>query len=138
MFEALTQGLDTKKMDTMAAQSARPFVSPVVWASHSAYSAVYGHVAIRMLGLRQGVGDVGDIEAINKLVVAALPHYEKYMNEHGASAYHYVLDALETKLLSDIQAMLKGSEGDKDAVARAAEIVKLSEAVIRGDSASVV
>lgn len=131
LFEMMSMGLDPKKLDTSAAQKARPFVSAVVWASYSAYAAVCMHAAMRMLALRHGTGtDFADTDAINKLIVAALPHYERFVGENGPSVYNHVLEALDAKLLQDIQSMLKGSEGDRETVAQAAEIIRLSGAVV--------
>ena len=132
LFKAMSAGMDPKNLDTSSAQKARPFLSPVVWATFSAYTAVCMHAAMRMMMLRSGMGakDYMDSDSIKKLIVAALPHYKEYIDEHGPSVYNHVLDALESKLLQDIQAMLKGTEGDREAIAQAAEIVKLSAAVV--------
>ena len=132
LFETMSFGMDPKDLDTSSAQKARPFLSPVVWATFSAYMAVCMHAAMRMMVLRYGMGakDFADNDSIKKLIVASLPHYKEYIEEHGPAVYNYVLDALESKLLQDIQSMLKGSEVDREAIAQAAEIVKLSAAVV--------
>ncbi|MBI3902635.1 MAG: hypothetical protein HY306_06790 [Nitrosomonadales bacterium] len=59
-----------------------------------------------------------------------LPYLEAYIEEHGDSAYHLLLDTLETNLLDEFRKMMAGEEDDKDAVERAAKIVEAANSVI--------
>ena len=135
-FDMLGQGFDPKQLDLSMAHKARPFVSPLVWAAYTAFSTVCMHGAMRQLALKFGVGgdELANLETINKLVLAALPHYKDFLNEHGSMAYYHVIPALEEKLLAEIQAMLKGSEGDIDAIARASTIVNLANQLAQADA----
>lgn len=134
-FEMLGQGFDPKQIDLSMAHKARPFVTSIVWAAYSAFSAVCMHGALRQMALKFGMGakELTDIENINKLVLAALPHYKDFIAEHGSQAYYHAIPALEEKLLAEIQAMLKGSEGDVESIARASTIIKLANEVAQFD-----
>lgn len=125
-FEMIGGGFDTKSLDLSGAAKARPFVSPMVWAVYSAFNAVVMHSVMRLHVLKGGLGtsDFADHKAIEKLVVAALPHYAEYLEKHGPAVYYYVLEALEARLLAELQAMLDGVESDKASVERAAEIIR--------------
>lgn len=135
-FETIGQGFDPKTLDLSMAHKARPFVSPMVWAAYSAYTAVCMHGAMRQMALKLGVGgkELADTDEVNKLVVAALPHYETYLKEHGTLAYYHVLPALEDKLLTEIRSMLSGSEGDVDALAQASTIIALANKLTAKDA----
>ena len=137
-FEILGQGFDPKKLDVSAAHKARPFITPVVWATYTAYSTLCMHGAVRNLALRSGLDAkvIEESSVVNKLILAVLPHYKDFIEEHGSLAYYHVFSALEDKLVLDMQNMLRGGEVDASAVAQAALIVKLAEAVTTGDTAS--
>lgn len=132
LFEDLGAGFDPRSMDLTGAAKARPFVTPMVWAVFSALQAVAMHGVMRWLVLKGGLGakDFADHDAITKLIKTALPHYAEYIDKQGAEGYHYVLEALDTKLLTEIQKMLTGAESDKASVEQAASILNLTNAVM--------
>jgi len=131
-FETLGAGFDPNTIDHASAAKARPFVSAMVWASYTAYMAVCMHAVMRWHILRFGLGakDFTDNEAIKKLITAALPHYSDYIEKVGPDGYHYILEALEAKLLKEIEQMLIGAEADQASIEQAAEIVRRSNAVL--------
>ncbi len=131
-FETIAAGFDPKNIDHASAAKARPFVSAMVWATYSAYMAICMHAVIRWHILRFGLGanDLLDNDAIKKLITAALPHYRDYLEKIGPDGYHYILEALEEKLLKEIEKMLEGAEADQASIEQAAEIVRRSNAVI--------
>jgi len=130
-FETIGAGFDPKTLDLSGAAKARPFVTPLVWAIFSAIQAVIMHGVMRWHVLKGGLGttDLTNNMAIEKLVIAALPHYADYLEKNGPSDYYYVLDALDNRLLAEIQNMLSGVESDKASIEHAAEILRLSNAV---------
>lgn len=130
-FELMGTAFDIKSLDLSGAAKARPFLSPMVWATFSAIQAVVMHAVMRWHVLKGGLGDKDfmDNDSISKLIKAALPHYSDYVDNFGPSAYYYVLEALDTQLLKEIQLMLSGVEADKESIERAAEIVRQSNAV---------
>ncbi|MFZ6642111.1 hypothetical protein ACO0LL_20465 [Undibacterium sp. TC4M20W] len=122
---------DLSKLNSSGASKARPFLTPMVWATYSALLAVVTHSAMLWFMLKSGHGneDFTDNEAVFKLIKVALPHYSNYIDEFGSSAYHYVLQALDGQLLLEIQIMLSGEEIDRASIDRAAEILKQSNIV---------
>ncbi|MET3119913.1 hypothetical protein AAKU64_004161 [Undibacterium sp. GrIS 1.8] len=131
LFEVIGAGFDQSKIDQSSADKARPFVSPMAWAVYAAYRAVTLHSVMRWHVLKGGLGakDFTDREAIEKLVVAALPHYQEYIKQHGSDVYYNVLEGLEARLLSELQAMLSSSEFDKAGLELAAEIIRQANAL---------
>jgi len=141
-FEMIGHGFDMNAIDLTGAAKARPFLSPMAWAVYAAIKAVTFHSVVRLQILKGGLGttDFADNNAIQKLVVAALPHYSEYLEKNGPSVYYYVLEALEAKLLSELQSMLSGTESDKASVQQASEIIRqvnaLQAATQQGKSAA--
>ncbi|MGD9584121.1 MAG: hypothetical protein AB7V26_10725 [Lysobacterales bacterium] len=131
IFEMIGGGFDAKSLDLSEAAKARPFVNPMVWAVYSAIHAVTMHSVMRWQVLKGGLGtsDFTDHKAIEKLVVAALPRCSEYIEKNGASAYYYVLDALDSRLLDELQRMLSGAEIDKARLEQAAEIIRQAKAL---------
>ena len=134
-FEMIGRGFDFKSVDLSGAAKARPFLSPMVWAVYSAIQAITFHSVMRLQILKGGLGttDFADHKAIEKLVVAALPHYSEYLEKNGPSVYYYVLEALDAKLLAELQSMLSGAEADKASVQQAAEIIRQCDALQSAD-----
>lgn len=126
VFAMIGIGFDEKVIDFNGAQRARPFVSPMVWAVFAAIQAVTAHSLMRFKALKSGLGpkDYVDHKAIEKLVTAALPHYSEFLQQHGPAVYHHVLEALEAKLLTEIQTMISSGEHDLKSIEQAAEIVR--------------
>jgi hypothetical protein len=125
-FEMLGGAFDMSKLDLSAADKARPYLTPMVWAVFSAIRAVSMHAAMRWMVLKGGLGkqDYADSDAIQALVVKVLPHYEDYLTQNGPSVYFYVLQALEERLLEELRSMMSGLETDKASLEQAAEIVR--------------
>lgn len=130
-FEMIGGNFDAKSMDLSGAEKARPFISPMVWAVYLAIHAVTIHSVMRLEVLKNGLGtsDFIDNKAIEKLVIAALPHYSEYLEKNGPSVYFYVLEALEERLLAELQKMLSGVESDKASLEQAAEIIRQANAL---------
>ncbi len=130
-FEIFGSSFDIRKLDLSGAAKARPFVTPLVWAIFAAIQAVTMHSVMRWHVLKSGLGtkDFADHKTIEKLVVAALPHYAEYLEKHGPSVYYYVLEALDERLLSEIRNMLSGVESDRASIEQAAEIVRQANAL---------
>lgn len=131
VFEIMGAAFDLKNLDLSGASKARPFLSPMVWATFSALQAVVMHAVMQWHILKSGLGskDFTNNEAISKLIKVALPHYSDYIDKFGPSAYYYLLEALDDRLLREIQQMLSGVEADKNSIERAAEIVRQSNVV---------
>lgn len=130
-FETLGGGFDMSKLDIGAAEKARPYVTPMVWAVYSAIVAVTTHVTMRWIILKGGLGkrDFVDFSAIRALVVKVLPNYDAYLNEHGPAVYQHILQALEDRLLEELRSMMNGFEADRASLEQAAEILKASNEI---------
>ncbi len=130
-FEMISGGFDPRSMNLSGAEKARPFISPMAWAVFSAFHAVTMHSVIRLEVLKGGLGteDFTDNKAIEKLVVAALPHYADYVEKKGPSVYYHVLEALEARLLAELQSMLSGVESDQASLEQAAKIIRQANAL---------
>lgn len=91
------------------------------------------HAVLRWHVLRYGLGTkkLIDDEAIKKLIITTLPYYSDYLEKFGPDSYYYILDALETKLLQEIQQMLSGGEADQASIKQAAEILRESTTVFK-------
>lgn len=126
LFSMLAGDFDMSKLNQSAANKARPFLTPMVWAVYLAIRAVAMHSAMRWMVLKGGLGnkDYADADAIRALVVKVLPHYADYLKEHWPAVYFYVLQALEERLLIELNTMMDGEEIDKSSLKQAAEIIK--------------
>ena len=137
VFEMMSTGFDANKIDLSGAEKARPFVSPMAWALFAAYRAIAMQAVVKLQILKAGVPkNLLETTAITKLVKAALPHQEQYIDKFGDSAYHYLLDELEERLLNAIRDMLAGVEADKATIQQAADILNLSNEVMSTQAAN--
>lgn len=125
-FKAFGMGVDAKSLDINMYSKARPFVSPMVWATFSAFRAICLHAVVRWHVICYGLGsrDLTDNEAINNLIKSVLPHLGPYLDEHGPVCYNSLLEGLESKLMQEIDLMISGSESDKECIDKAANILK--------------
>ncbi|SEJ18178.1 hypothetical protein [Frateuria terrea] len=140
VLEMISSGFDPKELDHISATKARPFVSAMAWAIYAAMRAVAAHTMIRWQAMKSGMEAKGlmDEEKIKQLIKAALPHYSDYLDTHGGVVFHYTLEALETRLLEELDRMLDGSEADAASVAQAAKIVRQANEVMKASADSAV
>jgi len=139
VFSAMGGTFDIQKLDLTGAAKARPFVSPMAWATYSALVAMIFSAAMRWQMLKTGtrVNLVGD-ETISKLIKTVLPNAAEWIDKHGPKAYAYIVDQVELKLIEELQQMMAGVEADRASVERAADIVSQSNDLLqksRGASA---
>jgi hypothetical protein len=131
LFDILGSGFDPKKLMGIGATKARPFVSPMVWALYSAYSAIVMQAVAKLLVLQSGVpSKIIDQVKVAKLIKIALPDHSSYVDKFGDAGYHYLLDELEERLLNEINRMLAGKESDKASLDQAAAILRQSNEVV--------
>ncbi len=136
IFETIGESIDPKKIGSSDASKARPFVSQISWALFSAYQAIVWLAVTQLQMLKAGLDmpHVINSDVISKIIQVALPHHTDYIQKYGASAYHYLLDELESRLLEELQNILQGAESDKASVKQAAEILKESELLMKSIS----
>ncbi len=128
-FEKFGGGQDLKSIDSINATKARPFVSPMLWATFSAMHAIAAHALIRLTALRSGLGqDFTNDEAIRRVINAALPQNSDFLNKDTPDRFHLLPDELESQILTEIQKMLTGVEADEASINQAAEILAQADA----------
>ncbi len=114
---------------------ARPFVSPMLWASYSAYSAVMWQAVTQAHAIKHGVGaEMVDSKKAAEILKLALPHQANYIEKYGASCFHYLLEEIEQKIISEIHQTLSGAEADEAAIKQAAAVIKKCNEVIAPDA----
>lgn len=111
------------------AHDARPYVSPLAWALFNAYEAAISYLDVQLTVLRTGVGpdaikEPGDMI---KMLAEALPEWQDRLETHGTTAFPYVIDDLENRLLSELRRMLAGEDDDAEQVEKAARILSRIE-----------
>ena len=131
-FSTLPTITNLEEMKKTNPSSARPYVSPIVWALFSAYNAIAWFAIIKLQMLKDGIDlpKILDTDRLKELVQVALPHQIGLIEEFGPDAFHFLLDELESSLLKELQKFLQGTEADKVSIERAAAILKLSEQVL--------
>lgn len=117
-------------------QSERPFLSPVIWATFTAYLAV---VLARYVQLNLAKEKLdpkflkGPHETI-EMVKRMLPHQAAFLDQYGESGLNFLVDEIEEKLLKEIGAYLNGDEADLRSVAQANEITRMADGLMAGRS----
>ena len=127
----------SKDLSLGDASKARPFVSPLAWAIFTAIVAIVSNGVMRWHVAQGGLGaeDFSDHSALANMIKAALPEYSSYVDEHGTSGLHSLVDKLELKLLEEFRVMMSGAEADRSSVQQAAEILKYSEELAKETTA---
>jgi hypothetical protein len=108
------------------ATNERPFLPELAWAYFAAYTTIlYGSQA-RYIVLKSGLDDA-DIYLSNdgakKILKAALPHRNKFIDENEPGAYYDLLEEIEGFLLFELRKILEGKDADQTAAAQAKEII---------------
>ncbi len=107
------------------ARDEQPFVSELAWAYFSAYKAIlygaYARYSILRTGLKDADRYITD-EGVREILRAALPHQRGYIDSNDPGTYHYLLDEIEERLLTELRKSLAGEEADKADVERAKQI----------------
>lgn len=105
----------------------RPYVSPLLWAYFSAYQAILLGSWTRAKFLEAGIASPEKFLKMDhdaKLVAKVLPHYEKFLSDHGPGAGYYLIDEIEEATLKLLRDEVQGTELDQVEVKRATEIMK--------------
>jgi hypothetical protein len=125
MFISLSQSMKLDESTHNSGFIARPFVSPLAWALFSAFISVIGLTRARLAVLQTGVSAkfLSNQKIVIDLLVEALPEWKARIEQFGAMCFPQVLDELESRLLAELQRMLRGEDDDAAEVERAAKIV---------------
>jgi hypothetical protein len=120
--------IDVGSLNVTTAQRARPFVTTLVWAAYQAYLMTCITAVLKHKSLVYGTGKFikKDDGKLRNMITALLPHYTKFLEEHGEEGAYFLVEDLESKVLSEVQAMLRGEEGDAEHMQRAADVIKMA------------
>lgn len=124
-INTITSNFNLADLDVSGSKLARPFLTPLAWAYYSAYSAVIMQAAVIMNILKIGVTDPEKFlkfENSSNLLKAVLPSWSNYIDAHGVSGHHHLLDEVEKLLLAELKNIQDGHEDDKENTIRAAKI----------------
>lgn len=126
IVEVFDKQLDPDSIKAQLVPSkSRPYVTPMLWASYSAYSTIMLQAVMRAYVIKHGLGfdlmDAGKCAEVLKLV---LPHQSDYIDKFGPSCYHYLLDEVEEKIIKEIHQTISGAETDEAGIRQAADVIK--------------
>lgn len=97
------------------------FVPTLVWAYFNAYATILRTNVLIFRMAQNGIDRIDDllsIENIRKALKAALPHQAKFIDENEVARYYYLLDEIESSLLTELQKVT----ADQASASRAKEI----------------
>jgi hypothetical protein len=117
---------DPDKKIKNVARDEQPFISAPVWAYFSAYTIILHASLLRYRLLKVGFEEPGlymSKTAIQKILIAALPHKTEWIEQQSPEKYYSLLDELERNLLSEIQKMLEGKDTDQASLERAKAVM---------------
>lgn len=135
MFKMMGNNVDNEKIKEMNANASRPFVSALVWAYFSAYQTIVFHYIAQLKLLEMGMElKFVKTEDMIELIKRLLPHQAEYIDKFGPDAAFYLLDEVETKLLNEIDNMLKGMGLSEDNINEAAQINEMAKNIQAQDS----
>ena len=120
-LEALTSDASVN----LEAAKAQPYLKISAWAFYKAYTGILSYDYMRLLTLKHGFDPqiFTTDEKLKEAVLGALPDRDEFVGRYGASAYHYLLDDLESKLMAELRAIVEGREEDALTIRRAQAIL---------------
>ncbi|MCF5025132.1 hypothetical protein [Pseudomonas lurida] len=126
LVEVLDKQIDPEFLKSqLVPTKARPFVTPMLWASYSAYSSVMMQAVMRAFVIKHGVGGkMIKEEKTSEILKLVLPHQTDYIDKFGASCYHYLLEELEEKIIKEIHHTISGASTDEQGIQQAAAVIK--------------
>jgi hypothetical protein len=120
---------DPEALSNNPAKNERPFVSALAWAYFFAYltivSIAFASVKLLEIGT-QNLSELFAKDSIRNLLKVALPHQSEFIDRNEPSAYHYLLDEIELKLLQELQKILRGEDQDAAGIEQAARIMEMA------------
>lgn len=129
-FLAKTGGIDELNQRA-SIQGERPFISPLVWALHTALVSVLMHPVAQVTMMRNRLDGkmLADPRPMIDMVKAALPHQADNLDKFGPGFTLLLIDELEQALYAALVEGLRGEEADQQGVRQAAEILRWAAAV---------
>jgi len=130
--EDITKPLDSTALTGEAAwnaQKSQPWVSPMAWALYAAYSVVIQYAYLIFISLKSGLPNPQSYMSRDKMIEmlrTALPDLEVDWDKLSEVLLPNVLEALELKLLREIQDFISGRQVDAETLDRARRISNLA------------
>jgi hypothetical protein len=112
----------------------RLFAPPLAWALFSTYQSVVLNPVVRFEMMKIGASPdmLKDSEELVAAVRTALPHMNKFIDEHGDTALPYLVDNLRDRLFDELSASLRAPAVDEATIVEAAEIMKFVDKAVAG------
>lgn len=126
LVEVLDKQIDPDAIKAQLVPSkSRPYVTPMLWASYSAYSTVMMQAVMRAYVIKHGVGfELIDSSKCAEVLKLVLPHQSNYIDKFGPSCYHHLLEEIEEKIIKEIHQTISGAETDEAGIKQAAAVIK--------------
>ncbi|MGU3407231.1 hypothetical protein [Methylobacterium brachiatum] len=107
------------------ADTERPFLSPLTWATYIVYHQVlyFPLMQISLGRLGAGFEAMKDSTDLLNSVAEALPHRKDYLEIFGSASFSYVIDELEQLLLDQIVMMVGGQDANQQSLEQAKNII---------------
>lgn len=138
IFDTVSGMVKIEQINNTSARTEQPFISDLAWAYFSVYQTTVILSYMTAKALATGIGDVDKLikfDRANQMLKTALPHHEKLIDEHGFACHFFLLEELESNLLSALKTSLVGAALDRESVDRAAKIIRMSkEARVTSDT----
>ncbi len=115
------------------ARDERPFVPEIAWAYYSAFTSVLAFNVARFKILQSGIENPQlfiSADYTRNILKAALPHRTQFIEEQDPSAYHYLLDEIEDKLLNELRKILDGKEADQSSIQHGSDLLSATRAAV--------
>lgn len=134
LVEVLGDQFDPEQMkEKLVPCRARPFVTPLLWASYSAYSAVMMQAVMQAFAIKHGVDPkLITSDKSSEILKLVLPHQSDYIDKYGAAGYHYLIEEIEQKIIYEIHQTISGAETDEAGIKQAAAVIKKCSEVAPG------
>lgn len=131
-LEVITKPLDSTVLTGEAvwnAQKSQPWVSPMAWALYAAYSVIIQYAYLTLFGLKNRLPNPQRYMSRDKIIEmlrTALPDFKIDWDQLSDVVLPNVIEALEMKLLKEIQDFISGRQADADTLDRARRISNLA------------
>ncbi len=121
----------TKFKHQVPPEKSRPFITPMLWASYSAYSSILIQGVMRAHVIKTGLGanDFVDDSKLAALLKSVLPHQTQFVDEFGPGAYHLLVGEIEDKIIKEMHLTISGVDSDEASLKQAAKILELSNSL---------
>lgn len=118
MFEAIDLKKDDEYFSIDGGYSTRLYLSDQAWVLFSAYVNILSVNVLRMSALKSGLNSdfMDNSESMLSIVKIALPHQEKYIDEHGIDGFYYLLEELELSIIKELRKIISDKRGDEESL----------------------